>query len=79
MGRTWAFGSGALRTALTLGECDSLGLGPAFGDKDLGTGGAIDGGGGGVGFLGDTLEEAAEGPGLSTTCGYARSDAVELA
>ena len=78
MGRTWAFGSGALKTALTLGECVCLYFGPALGDKDLGIGGALEGGGGGVGFLEDVLE-AAEGPGLSTTCGYARSDAVELA
>ena len=75
-GLTNAFGSGALSTACTFGWCL---LGPTEGDKDLGEGGgiggALDGGGGGAGFLEDTLDEAAEGPGLSTT----RSEAVELA
>ena len=65
-----------MRTALTFGEWVCLDFGPALGDKDLGTGGALEGGGGGgVGFLEDTLDVAAEGPGLSTT----RSEAVELA
>ena len=75
LGLTWAFGSGALRTALTLGEWVCLNFGPALGDKDLGAGGALEGGGGGVGFREGTLDEAPEGPGLSTT----RSEAVELA
>ena len=76
LGLTCALGSGALRTALTFGEWVCLDFGPALGDKDLGTGGALEGGGGGgVGFLEDTLDVAAEGPGLSTT----RSEAVELA
>ena len=79
LGLTWAFGSGALRTALTLGEWVCLNFGPALGDKDLGTGGTIEGGGGGVGLREGTLDEATHGPGLSTTAGVARSEAVELA
>ena len=74
MGLTWAFGSGALRTALTLGEWVCLYRGPSFGESDLGAGGDLEGGGG-VGFRDGTLEEATDGPGLSIT----RSEAVELA
>ena len=50
LGQTWAFCSGALSTALTLGEWDCLYLGPSVGESDLGTGGGLEGGGGGFGF-----------------------------
>ena len=62
-------------TALILGEWDCLYRGPSVGESDIGTGGGLEGGGGGIGVCDGTLEEATDGAGLSTT----RSEAVELA
>ena len=51
--------------------------GPSAGESDLGTGGGLEGGGGGVGVCDGTLEEATDGANLplSTTL----SEPVELA
>ena len=51
--------------------------GPSVGERDRGTGGGLEGGGGGIGVCDGTLEEATDGASLPLSTNL--SEAVELA